>query len=58
MTNKRIRRAIEKQRPALISAVAEAWDAAAQTQFTQELTEMLERALSERADTRARLFLV
>jgi len=58
MTNKRIRRAIDKQRSVLITAVAQAWDGAAQAQFTDELTHMLEQALSERADNRARLFLV
>ena len=58
MTNKRIRRAIKKQRPEMINAVADAWDAAAQEQFTGDLTDMLEAALSERADSRARLFLI
>ncbi len=58
MTNGRIRKAIKKQRPALIRAVASAWDEAAQSQFTTELSNMLERALSERADSRARLFLI
>ena len=58
MTNGRIRRAIEKQRPALVAAVSEAWDGAAQDEFTRELSGMLEQALTERADGRARLFLV
>jgi len=58
MTNNRIRKAIEKQRQTLIDAVAIAWDAAAQEQFTGELTAMLEQALSDRADSRARLFLI
>ena len=58
MTNKRIRKAIAKQRPALISAISGAWDGAAQDQFTQELVDMLKDALSERADSRARLFLI
>ena len=58
MTNSRIRKAITKQRPALIEAVASAWDTAAQDQFTQELTDMLEQALADRADSRARLFLI
>jgi len=58
MTNRRIKKAIKKQRPALISAVASAWDDAAQAHFTGELTAMLEHALLERADARARLFLI
>ena len=58
MTNKRIRKAVAKQRPEMIDAVAQAWDAAAQEQFTGELADMLEAALSERADSRARLFLI
>lgn len=58
MTNSRIRKAIKKQRSSLITAVASAWDEAAQAEFTAQLTDMLEQALSERADSRARLFLI
>ena len=58
MTNGRILKAIKKQRPALITAIMAAWDNAAQQQFTGELTNMLESALSDRADSRARLFLI
>lgn len=58
MTDGRIKRAVEKQRPALISAVSEAWDEAAAKRFTDELTQTLEKALSERADDRAVLFLI
>ena len=58
MTDGRIKRAAEKQRPELISAVSEAWDQAATSRFTQELTDTLETALTERADDRAMLFLI
>ena len=58
MTDGRIRRAAEKQRPELITAVSEAWDQAASEKFTQELTDTLQMALTERADDRAMLFLI
>ena len=58
MTDGRIKRAAEKQRPELISAVSEAWDQAATSRFTKELTDTLETALTERADDRAMLFLI
>ena len=58
MTDGRIRRAAEKQRPELIAAVSEAWNQAASEKFTQELTDTLQMALTERADDRAMLFLI
>ncbi len=58
LTDGRIRRAIKKQRPELIEAVKEAWDLAATEKFTSELISTLERALAERADDRAVLFLI
>ncbi len=58
MTDGRIRKAAEKQRPDLITAVSEAWSQAASDRFTGELTQTLEAALTERADDRAMLFLI
>lgn len=58
MTDNRIRKATEKQRPELIEAVTDAWDEAASARFTSELIETLSKALSERADDRAVLFLI
>ena len=58
MTDGRIRRAAEKQRSELITAVSEAWNQAASEKFTQELTDTLQMALTERADDRAMLFLI
>lgn len=58
MTDGRIRKATEKQRGELILAVSEAWNAAAAQRFTQELTDTLRKALTERADDRAVLFLI
>jgi len=58
MTDGRIRRAVEKQRPDLIGAVSQAWNEAATERFTQELTDTLNTALTERADDRAMLFLI
>ena len=58
MTDGRIRRAAEKQRPELITAMSEAWNQAASEKFTQELTDTLQMALTERADDRAMLFLI
>ena len=58
MTDSRIRKAARKQRPVLIDAVKEAWDSAAAESFTADLIETLSKALSERADDRAILFLI
>jgi hypothetical protein len=58
MTDNRIRKATDKQRDELIRAVTTAWDAAASERFTKELIETLSKALSERADDRAVLFMV
>ena len=58
LTDSRIKVATKKQRPELIKAVSKAWDDAAADKFSHELTHMLERALVERADERAVLFLI
>lgn len=58
MTDGRIKRAATKQRPDLIQVVDEAWQQAAAERFTDELTETLKSALTERADERAMLFLI
>ncbi|WP_026942590.1 Hsp70 family protein [Hellea balneolensis] len=58
MTDGRIKRAAAKQRPDLIQVVDEAWQQAAADRFTDELTETLKSALTERADERAMLFLI
>lgn len=58
LTDSRIHGATKKQRPDLIRAVSEAWSGAAVMTFSQELTDMLEHALIERADERAVLFLL
>ena len=58
LTDGRIRSAVNKQRPELISAVQKAWVDAAADRFTGELNHMLGSALRERADERAVLFLV
>jgi len=58
MTDGRIRRAANKQRPELIQVVDEAWQQAAAERFTEDLTSTLRTALSERADERAMLFLI
>lgn len=58
MTDGRIRRAANKQRDDMVTAVKEAWDEAAADRFTQELIETLETALGQRADDRAVLFLI
>ena len=58
MTDNRIRKATDKQRDELIRAVTTAWDAAASERFTKELIETLSKALSERADDRAVLFMI
>ncbi len=58
MTDGRIRRAAKKQRPETIRAVNNAWQDAATEKFTSELVSTLNRALSERADDRAVLFLI
>jgi hypothetical protein len=41
-----------------MTVVTEAWEQAAAARFTDELTEMLNKALTERADDRAMLFLI
>ena len=58
LTDGRIRSAVDKQRPDLITAVQSAWTEAAADRFTGELNDMLGSALRERADERAVLFLV
>ena len=58
LTDSRVKAATKRQRPDLIKAVSKAWDEAAAQTFSQELTQMLERALVERADERAVLFLI
>lgn len=58
MTDNRIRKASDKQRDELIRAVTTAWDEAASQRFTKELTDTLSKALSERADDRAVLFMI
>ena len=58
MTDGRIKRAANKQRSELIEVVDEAWQQAAADRFTDELTDTLKAALTERADERAMLFLI
>jgi len=58
MTDNRIRKATDKQRDELIRAVTTAWNAAAAERFTNELTQTLSKALAERADDRAVLFMI
>ncbi|GLQ21084.1 Hsp70 family protein [Algimonas porphyrae] len=58
LTEKRIDQAIAKQRPDLIAAVRKAWDGHASERFSEDLTDMLGRALLDRADERAVLFLI
>ncbi len=58
MTDRRMRKAVEKQRSDLISAVNTAWTDAASERFTQDLTDTLRQALTERADDRAVLFMI
>lgn len=58
LTEGRVKAATKRQRPELIKAVAKAWDEAAAAKFSGELTDMLEKALIERADERAVLFLI
>lgn len=58
MTDGRIRKAITRQRDDMIATVKSAWDKAAVERFTQDLTQTLEQALTERADERAVLFLI
>ncbi len=58
LTEKRIDQAIAKQRPELIEAVRQAWDGHASQRFSEDLTDMLGRALLDRADERAVLFLI
>lgn len=58
LTEKRIDQAINKQRPDLIEGVRAAWDGQAAERFGEDLTKMLGRALLDRADERAVLFLI
>jgi len=58
MTDGRMRKAVHKQRPELIAGVKSAWNEAASERFTEELTETLRKALTERADDRAVLFMI
>ena len=58
LTDKRIDQAVEKQRADMVAAVRKAWDAQAAGRFGEDLTGMLGRALLERADERAVLFLI
>lgn len=58
LTEKRIDQAINKQRPELIEGVRAAWDGQAAERFGEDLTKMLGRALLDRADERAILFLI
>lgn len=58
MTDGRMKKAVEKQRPELIAGVKSAWKEAASERFTEDLTETLRKALSERADDRAVLFMI
>lgn len=58
MTDYRIRKAVKKQRDELVTAVSDAWSSAAAERFTGELTDTLSKALTERADDRAVLFLI
>ncbi|WP_298916631.1 hypothetical protein [uncultured Algimonas sp.] len=58
LTEKRIDQAIAKQRPELVQAVRTAWDGQASERFAEDLTGMLGRALLDRADERAVLFLI
>ena len=58
LTDKRIRQAVDKQRPDMVAAVRKAWDTQAAGRFSEDLTDMLGRALLERADERAVLFLI
>ena len=58
LTDARIEQAVAKQRPDMITAVRKAWDTEAAARFGDDLTDMLRRALVERADERAVLFLL
>jgi hypothetical protein len=58
LTERRIAQAIEKQRPEMIEAVRAAWTGQASERFADDLTDMLGRALLDRADERAVLFLI
>ncbi|CAM3715955.1 Hsp70 family protein [Litorimonas haliclonae] len=58
LSDARVKAAAKRQRPDLIKAVSKAWDEAAAERFSAELTNMLKRALVERADERAVLFLI
>ena len=58
MTDGRIRKAASGQRDELIRGVHSAWEVKASASFTEDLVTTLQRALSERADDRAVLFLI
>ncbi|MGB6230767.1 MAG: hypothetical protein WBF53_11660, partial [Litorimonas sp.] len=58
LTEKRIAQAVDKQRPELVEAVRAAWVGQASERFTEDLIGMLGRALLDRADERAVLFLI
>ncbi|MGB6317799.1 MAG: hypothetical protein WBG08_04120, partial [Litorimonas sp.] len=58
LTEKRIEQAIAKQRPELVEAVRAAWSDTASDRFAGDLSDMLRRALLDRADERAVLFLI
>ena len=58
LTDKRIDQATAKQRPDMVAAVHKAWDDQAASRFGEDLSGMLGRALLERADERAVLFLI
>ncbi|MEL6686311.1 MAG: hypothetical protein AAFP97_01670 [Pseudomonadota bacterium] len=58
LTEKRIDQSISKQRPDMIEAVRAAWTGQASDRFATDLTDMLGRALLDRADERAVLFLI
>ncbi|MEM7729634.1 MAG: hypothetical protein AAF311_10215 [Pseudomonadota bacterium] len=58
LTEKRIEQAVAKQRPDMVEAVRKAWDEEAADRFAEDLSDMLGRALLDRADERAVLFLI
>ncbi len=58
LTDGRVRRSAKKQRADMIRAVNSAWKEAATERFASELIDTLNRALAERADGRAILFLI
>jgi len=58
MTDKRLKKASAEHRSELILAVQNAWSGDAAEKVHQDLTETLQRALIERTDERAVLFLI